>query len=48
MDAFRDVVMWLGVAGIWVFCFWFAKSLCHLKSMTESMKNVFDSMQASA
>ena len=42
MDTFLEVLNVLAVIGIWILVVWFGYSIKILKSITDSMKSVFD------
>jgi len=48
MEKFWDVINTLAAIGAWIFVVWFGVSLKNLKSITDSLKGVFDSMKSSS
>ncbi len=48
MDTFMNIVTVIGVIGVWMYLIWISTTVKNLKSMTDSTKNIFDSMKTSS
>ncbi len=43
-----NIAILLLTIGIWIYVVWFSKSISNIKKMSDSMKNIFDSMKTDA